>query len=250
MVEWRKGGAAVGWLLWALIGVGCGDDESALAAADAETASGTSFPHLTETYEPNCAGYTQKLRDCGILGEGPFTCTDPVTTQDECAYQCAALASCGILSQLVCNGVRTFPLESCFLDCDNFQCGDGESIRSLWACDGYADCADASDEASCETCGTGEIYAPRLKCDQYPHCPDGSDEHGCDSFHCGSGEMIPPNMECNMTADCEDGSDEADCEVFACETTDETIYTFWQCDGEEDCLDGSDERGCAVLSCP
>lgn len=239
---------ALGWLVSAFAVVGCGDDESeeALDTTDA----GETFPYLTEPYEPNCDGYTQRLRDCGILGEGPFTCTDPDSEVDVCVYECVALASCGILSQLLCNGVRAFPLEQCFIDCNAFQCGSGEAVASLFLCDGYVDCADGSDEDTCFVCGSGEVYPQRLVCDYTSHCIDGSDEHACDMFECDSGDKIPPHRECDLIPDCPDASDENGCERFVCEVTGEEILPQWQCDTELDCLDGSDEQGCAPLNCP
>lgn len=237
----------MGWLLAALTGVACGDDESAESLDS--TTTGAVFPYLTEPYEPNCAGYTQRLRDCGILGEGPFTCSEPDSPVDVCVYQCVALASCGILSALVCDSVRPFPLEECFIDCNAFQCDSGEAITSVFVCDSYADCADASDEAGCFECGSGEVYPPRFVCDYNRQCIDGSDEAGCDTFGCDSGETIPKDRECDLNPDCPDGSDEARCEMFVCEATDEKIFPEWQCDGQEDCLDGSDELGCAPIIC-
>ena len=240
--------ATLGWLVSAFIVVGCGDDESeeALDTAGADEM----FPYLTEPHEPSCAGYTQRLRDCGILGEGPFTCSEPESEVDVCVYECVGLASCGILSQLLCNGLRAFPLEECFNNCSAFQCASGEPIGSMFVCDDYVDCADGSDESDCFVCGSGETYPPRFVCDDYVQCIDGSDEHACDRFECASGETIPNNRECDLNPDCPDGSDEKDCDFFVCEITGETILPQWQCDAEADCLDGSDEEGCAPLNCP
>ena len=237
--------ATLGWLLAAFTVVACGDDESEMAEVTTDD-----FPYLTGSYEPNCTGYIGRLRDCGILGEGPFTCAEPVTEQDVCAYQCAAIASCGILSDLVCRGVQAFPLESCFIECNSFKCDSGDSIASNWVCDGQVDCQDGSDEEACFLCDSGESVPPRVVCDFYPHCLDASDEQGCDGFRCESGETIAKSRECDRQADCLDGSDEADCEVFVCEVTSENVPAHWRCDGEEDCLDGSDEKGCAPLTCP
>ena len=250
----RVGVVTPGWLLAAFAVVSCGDDES-LETTDSTTSSGASglesgeYPYLAGEYDADCAGYSQKLRDCGILGEGPFTCNDPVTPEDICAYECAGVASCGILAELVCRGVRAFPLEQCFIACNTFQCESGEPVNPTWVCDGYADCSDGSDEDNCFECGSGEEYAPRFVCDGYTDCLDGSDEHACDGFHCGSGEMIPKDRECDMNSDCADASDESECEVFVCEATSQSIYPHWQCDGTEDCLDGSDEKGCAPMYC-
>ncbi|HEY6728517.1 MAG TPA: hypothetical protein VI197_31115 [Polyangiaceae bacterium] len=239
--------AALGWLLAAFSGVACGDDESQQAL---EATTGAMLPYLTEPYSADCDGYTQRLRDCGILGEGPFTCSEPDSEVDVCVYECVALASCGILSDLLCDKVRAFPLEECFVDCNAFQCDSGEPVTSIFVCDGYADCSDGSDESSCFVCGSGEVLPPRFVCDYNRQCLDGSDEHGCETFECDSGETVPDNRECDLIPDCPDGSDEKDCDMFVCEVTGEKILPAWQCDAEEDCLDGSDEQGCAPLNCP
>lgn len=239
--------ATLGWLLAAFTVVACGDDES---EETLDSTTGTTLPYLTDPHEPNCDGYKQRLRDCGILGEGPFTCSEPETELAVCVYECVARASCGILSDLLCNKVRAFPLEECFVDCNAFQCNSGEPVTSLFVCDGYADCADGSDENSCFVCGSGEMYPPRFVCDYTRHCIDGSDEHACDMFACDSGDQVPPGRECDLVPDCPDASDEKGCERFVCEVTGEELLPQWQCDAEEDCLDGSDEQGCAPINCP
>ena len=242
--------ATVMFLLTALAVTACGDDESLDASDSGTTSTSSKFPHLTDEYQPTCAGYTDKLRDCGILGDGPYSCTEPQTPTAECRYGCVTMASCQILSDLVCAYVPAEPLAQCLTKCDAFKCTSGESIVPTWVCDGEADCSDGSDEGSCFSCGSGEVFPPSYRCDFYLDCADGSDEAGCEGFRCGSGEVIPEFLECDLNVDCEDGSDEADCEVFVCDGTAESIHPHWQCDGQEDCLDGSDEVGCAVVSCP
>lgn len=248
MLAPKKTVATVVCLLTAFAVTACGDDES-LDAVDAATTTAM-FPYLTEEYDPNCAGYTQKLRDCGILSEGEFACNDPTTPTGECRYNCVTEASCAILSELTCQNSAALPLQDCLAECDEFKCTSGGAIVQAWVCDGAPDCADASDEEDCFTCGSGEVFPPSYTCDFFSDCADGSDEIDCEGFRCGTGELIRESSQCDLFVDCPDGSDELDCEVFVCAGSDESIRPHWKCDGQEDCLDGSDEVGCAVTVCP
>src|SRR5688500_14799719 len=146
--------ATVVCLLTALAVTACGDDES-LEAADS-----AAFPHLTQEYEPNCAGYTGKLRDCGILSEGEVACSEPTTPTAECRYSCVTVASCAILSELTCGRSAAAPLQECLAECEEFKCTSGGAIVPAWVCDGEGDCADGSDEAECFTCGSSEVFPP------------------------------------------------------------------------------------------
>ena len=249
MFEPKIGVATVVCLLTSFAVLACGDDES-LEGVDASTSSTAMFPYLSEDYEPNCTGYTQRLRDCGILSDGPFACTEPTSSTGVCNYTCVTLASCAILSELTCGHSAALPLQECFAECEEFKCASGGAIVSSWVCDGQPDCADGSDEGECLTCGSGEVFPPSFSCDFYGDCLDGSDEIDCDGFHCGTGELIRESSACDLFVDCADGSDEANCDFFICENSAEPIRPHWQCDGTEDCLDGSDELGCAAAICP
>jgi hypothetical protein len=208
------------------------------------------YPRLDRAYSSDCQGYIQRLRDCGLLTNGPLQCTDPASRSEQCSFECLSIASCSILAEAECTGVIPVPLNSCFSNCTGFTCDSGETVPIAWRCDDQPDCEDGSDEERCQfECGSGEFLPEFYKCDFFADCADASDEVDCDGFECGSGELIAPSWRCDLEADCADASDEAMCDWFGCQGTGADIPTTWRCDGTEDCLDGSDEFDCAKLLC-
>uniref|UniRef100_A0A3P9LSH3 EGF-like domain-containing protein n=1 Tax=Oryzias latipes TaxID=8090 RepID=A0A3P9LSH3_ORYLA len=167
----------------------------------------------------------------------------------------------------------------------SFQCNNSICIPRQWACDGYNDCLDDSDEwpQSCHAeapgtlashqchsmefhCGSGECIHGSWKCDGDADCLDGSDEAGCtrstcrpDEFECSDGTCIHGSRQCNQQYDCRDTTDESGCvNVTRCEGPDkfkcrsgECITMERVCDSKRDCRDWSDEplRECGSNEC-
>ncbi len=221
------------------------------AGASNATDGSLGYPQLTGSYSADCEGFTQKLRDCGLISEGPFSCAQPENDEQECAFECLSIASCTILAQARCEQSAAPALDQCLSSCaGSFTCDSGSSIPEDYVCDSYPDCEDGSDEADCDfECGSGEVLPAFFQCDFEVDCEDGSDEVDCGGFECASGESVPESWQCDLEEDCADGSDELGCDFFVCQATGQRILSAWQCDQEEDCLDGSDEFGCARAIC-
>lgn len=108
-----------------------------------------------------------------------------------------------------------------------FMCGDGSCIDPFWECDGWPDCADLSDEASCPcdgfTCGDGSCISASWECDGIVDCGDGSDESSCGGGGGGSWTCDPSyygdgDCDCGcgeLDLDCPTGASVAECEYCA-----------------------------------
>jgi hypothetical protein len=241
----RRVGFATVILVPVLACFACGSDEVLSGSRDPD-----GFPILSAPHDATCAGYSARLRACGVLTDGPFACNPPDTEAARCELACLAGASCALLWDFQC---RSLPpvIDRCLSNCNAFTCDSEERIPLDWQCDGENDCLDDSDEVGCPvfTCGSGEVIAEQHHCNWAMNCLDNSDEVGCVGFECASGGSVEPAARCDGAEHCPDGSDEVDCPGLVCTSTGEVLPASWRCDQFHDCLDGSDEIGCAELLC-
>ena len=182
------------------------------------------------------------------------TCVSEIMACDDMAFQAcfetidATESSCTPISEEYESRIG----EACFGETSERECGDGMSLPSDAICDGYADCADISDERDCDVIwecadGNGEHDSMQL-CDGVEDCEDGSDELECPNagFECADNSMsIDASSRCDGYADCNDISDERDCDViWECSDGNGEHDSTQLCDGVDDCADGSDEADC------
>ncbi|XP_060089383.1 low-density lipoprotein receptor-related protein 8-like [Heteronotia binoei] len=127
----------------------------------------------------------------------------------------------------------------------SFPCENGGQVPLGMRCDGKRDCADGSDESSCNS-GNVVLCAP-------------------DEWQCGGGgPCLPLERFCHCYLDCLDSSAELaeDCELqkaqpkaalpslvcsqneFQCTPGAPCFPLEWRCDGHADCVDERDEQNC------
>ncbi|CAH0403273.1 unnamed protein product [Chilo suppressalis] len=160
-----------------------------------------------------------------------------------------------------------------------FSCGRGSCVPWEYYCDGHADCADASDEASCATATTADTDTTTAASTHHHHAHPNqhdTDKGGlCEEheFQCKNTECIRKEFRCDQRVDCLDGSDEAECPApsplpppppspspspstgrtapaaqcappaLACDNNTRCVPLHLHCDGNADCDDGADEGG-------
>uniref|UniRef100_T1KIA9 Uncharacterized protein n=1 Tax=Tetranychus urticae TaxID=32264 RepID=T1KIA9_TETUR len=133
-------------------------------------------------------------------------------------------------------------------------------------CDGNWNCANGTDERSCDKCPHGMFvcsaglicYSERARCNGNWDCVDFKDELNCGL--CGPFLMkwvVKNVVRCNGIADCSDGSDERNCTKELCRhdhgaflcANGQCIHSIQVCDTSLDCGDGSDEINCTTEQC-
>ncbi|GFS04390.1 low-density lipoprotein receptor-related protein, partial [Elysia marginata] len=190
----------------------------------------------------------------------------------------AAVCRCGDGKRLLSDGKRC--VYNSVMSCrgDDFVCENKRMcIPFSRTCDGFSNCADASDESHlyCTTrkCPPGMFQCSGLDnvqrclpessvCNGQVECPDNADERDCPcsegQFRCNNGECIDMIRRCDYVSDCLDHSDEMRCNttcdgvkvdrqhtvLVPCNTTSICIYPDWICDGNNDCFDNNDEINC------
>ncbi|XP_047739334.1 low-density lipoprotein receptor-related protein 1 [Hyalella azteca] len=161
------------------------------------------------------------------------TCTlSPVTREPVCSCHPGRVRSDQSVSGRVRSDQSVLECRDCALT--EVNCGTAYCIPYQDACNGVAQCPDASDEDPyyCSTrecrdgffsCGSGRCIAKSRVCDQQPDCPDMRDESDCpcdtDTGHflCPHiGICLPPQLRCNAQPDCPDVSDEIGCPAVNC----------------------------------
>ncbi|KAL4225125.1 G-protein coupled receptor [Mactra antiquata] len=117
-----------------------------------------------------------------------------------------------------------------------YECSNAENIDILSYCDGVTDCADNSDEMSCNRGYTRTCLDNEFECLEKKQC-------------------IPIRRYCDFINDCEDMSDEIYCEHPQCSRNEfrckngQCINYFERCDLKNDCYDESDEQNCETVDC-
>lgn len=161
-----------------------------------------------------CPAALDRLSACGLFGEGEPRCVNHTQLQD-CNLRCVADSSCTQLRAYFCDADAEGATGRCRLACNRtvgFGCANGDYVPREWACDGFPDCQDASDESGCDVspCEGGNI-PPEFVCDGTIECPAGEDESGCPEFACRDGQIVPASAQCDGEVHCEDASDELGC---------------------------------------
>jgi len=190
-----------------LLASACGDDK-----VEPKTPNDGGGGTITDVREKVKA----KLISCDVVDADSAIDLAPIgSVADKCAANCIADASCGNLTDLVCEGGATGALRTCLAGCE-FRCTDGTTNEETVQCDGFEDCRNASDELNCDeyyfACGNGDKTSPLDVCDGMDDCGDNSDEQDCPAaFQCTNGTTVPASFKCDGKDGCGDNSDEADC---------------------------------------
>ncbi len=243
----------------------CASDAQCPALVDCTTGVCTSGVCLQRRDDALCGPDERCLPGVGCMAR-EVECAEPADCEDNylCTRESCERGRCSVTADSAnCAGTLCAPGA---FDADPvtgcttqpfllFACADGvQTIRLDWRCDGFANCADVSDELGCGyalfTCadGTRTIRAD-WRCDGFINCVDRSDEGGCgyETFACADGAHVTRlAWVCDGSTTCPDFSDEAGCgyALFTCASGLQAIRTEWVCDSFINCADQSDETAC------
>lgn len=105
-------------------------------------------------------------------------------------------------------------------DGSTWRCSDGRCIPQANHCNGWANCADNSDETTCGFSEDGPMnslgkFSAAVACDQAVFPPDARfldiDSADSKTYRCAQGACVPKKLRCNGVLNCYDGSDEVGC---------------------------------------
>jgi hypothetical protein len=121
----------------------------------------------------SCKAFASDLRACGLLTAGEYNCGG--WSWNDCEHKCLAGLDCSDLSHVMCGfGTNSGAYTLCTYDCSVFDCGDGQTTKDAFVCDGDPDCANGADEIGCPSFGDDpQGTTSPILCDGFVPAGDG-----------------------------------------------------------------------------